>query len=265
VAGDADFYELAYGTPSYPRHRWEYGRAIAILQSLSPPGPRRVLELGAGMGQFIKRLLRIPDFTRERIVATEYCPASIHALRSLGVQAERCGVIDLAAGAGHQASFDAACAFQSFEHMANAVEVIFALKKLVKPGGLIILSVPHGPAIDFNERYLSCLDMPPNHVGRWYRESFEVLAKKAELELTRHEIEPRRLLQVLREVALLRLHARAGSNPRSLAARAQTLGNQGLRRTWSAALGSLMLPPLLPAMRCLRSGFSQLVVLRVPR
>jgi hypothetical protein len=41
LAGDTEFYELAYGAPSYPRHRWEYDRAIEFPASLG---------MGAGVG-----------------------------------------------------------------------------------------------------------------------------------------------------------------------------------------------------------------------
>jgi len=34
VAGNQEFYELAYGLPSYPGNRWEYGRAIKFLEGL---------------------------------------------------------------------------------------------------------------------------------------------------------------------------------------------------------------------------------------
>ncbi len=265
VAGDKEFYELAHGVPSYPRHRWEYDRAVHFLKSLPPSDSPRILELGAGVGQFIKGLLRVPGFRPDRIVATDYSSHSVKELRKLGVNAQLASVFELAACGDNRASFDAVCAFQSVEHMANVTEVVITLKTMIKPGGLLIVSVPHGPAIEFNERHLSCFDMPPNHVGRWYRGTFATLATRTGLELVAHEIEPRRRPQLLRDAAELYVHGVAASRPRSLAGRAQAIQNRPVRRVFSALVASIMLLPLLPAVLKLDSGYSQLAVFTVPQ
>jgi 2-polyprenyl-3-methyl-5-hydroxy-6-metoxy-1,4-benzoquinol methylase len=264
VAGDQEFYELAYGLPSYPGHRWEYDRAVKFVEGLPLSDSRRILELGAGVGQFIKTVLRIPGFSPDRIVATDYISHSVNELRKLGVDAQLASVFELAAGPGNRTSFDAVCAFQSIEHMANVTELVVAVKGMLKPGGLAILSVPHGPSVEFNERYLNCFDWPPNHVGRWYRESFVALAASAHLELLAHEIEPRCPSQLLREAMVFYIHGVAASKPRSLAGRAQAIRNRAVRRILSAAVGSVVLLPLLPAIFRLDSGYSQLAVLRNP-
>ena len=263
VAGDAEFYEIAYGVPSYPLHRWEYDRALEFLKSLDASHPVRILELGAGVGEFTKRILRIPGVSPGQVVATDYSPHSIDALRALGVDARRLGVADLASSPGDSKSFDVILAFQSIEHMSDIAEVISGLKQLLKPKGVIILSVPQGPAIEFNERYLKCFDMPPNHVGRWYRESFEALSTRTGIEVVAHEIEPMRLIPILSEVMVLRIRGVAAASPTSLAGRAQAIENRRLRRLLSAALGSVMLLPLLPSLRRLKSGYAQLAVLRI--
>jgi SAM-dependent methyltransferase len=262
VAGNPEFYRLAYGVPSYPRYRWEYGRAIEYMEPVSSSGSPRILELGAGVGEFIRALLRIPAFSPDRIVATDYSSDSVDALRKLGVSARLCSVFDLAGFPENWASFDAICAFQSIEHMADVVDIVVSLKKMLKPGGLLILSVPYGPAIEFSERYLGSMDMPPNHVGRWYRDSFELLAHRTGLALTAHEVEPARPLSILADAMQLRIHGAATANPHSWAARAQAIGNRGVRRVFSAAVGIVMLLPLLPALWRLNSGYSQLAVLQ---
>jgi hypothetical protein len=91
VAGDKEFYELAYGVPSYPHHRWEYDRAVEFMRFLRTSNSLRILELGAGVGQFIKTLLRIPP---DRIVATDYSSHSVKELRKLGVDAQLTSVFE---------------------------------------------------------------------------------------------------------------------------------------------------------------------------
>ena len=264
VAGDQEFYDLAYGLPSYPGHRWEYDRAVMFVERLPLSDSWRILELGAGVGQFIKTVMRIPGFSPDRIVATDYISHSVNELRKLGVDAKPATVFELAAGPGNCRSFDAVFAFQSIEHMENVMRVIQAVKGMLKPGGLAIMSVPHGPAVEFNERYLSFFDWPPNHVGRWYRETFVALAAKANLELLAHEIEPPRPSHLLREAMVFYIHGLCASRPRSLAGRAQAIRNRTVRRILSAAVGSVVLLPLLPAIFRLDSGYSQLAVLRNP-
>ena len=264
VAGDQKFYELAYGLPSYPGHRWEYDRAVKFVERLPLSDSLRILELGAGVGQFIKTVLRIPGFSPDRIVATDYISHSVNELQKLGVDAKAASVFELAADPANRRSFDAVFAFQCVEHMENVTEVIKVVKEMLKPGGLAILSVPHGPAVEFYERYLSIFDCPPNHIGRWYRETFVAFAAKANVELLAHEIEPRRLPHLLRDAMVLYIHGLSASRPRSLAARAQAIRNRSARRFVSAAVGSLVLLPLLPAIFRLDSGISQLAVLRNP-
>jgi len=230
-----------------------------------PSDSLRILELGAGVGQFIKTLLRIPAFHPDRIVATDFSSHAVKELRKLGVDAQPASVFELAACPGNRASFDAVCAFQSIEHMANVTEVVLALKAMVKPSGLVILSVPHGPAIEFNERHLSCFDMPPNHVGRWYRETFAALCARTGMELVAHEIEPRRRWRLLREVMERYVHGASTSKPRSLAARAQAVQNRAARRVLSAVIGSVALVRLLSSLLSIDSGYSQLAILRIPQ
>ena len=264
VGGEQEFYELAYGVPSYPHHRWEYDRAIEFLKTLDQFDTPRLLELGAGSGNFIKHLLQ-GDRSLEpsRIVATDYSSHSVSELRKLGVDARPDSVFELADCTGNTKSFAAVCAFQSIEHMANVTEVISALQRMVRPGGLIILSVPNGTAIDFNEQHLCCFDMPPNHVGRWYRKTFEALADKAGLQLVAHEIEPKRMPQLLRDAVQLHVHGVGMAKPHSFASRVRALKSAGVRRALLAATGAALLLPRLPSLWRLESGNAQLAVLRV--
>jgi SAM-dependent methyltransferase len=264
VAGNPEFYDLAYGTPSYPENRWEYDRAIALSARVTSSGSPKLLELGAGTGHFVKRLLNEARIPPARIVATDYSSHSVAALQKLGVDARAASVPELEAVPANSNAFDMIFAFQSLEHMSNVIEVIAGLKRMLKPGGVAIVSVPNGKAIEFNERYVGCLDLPPNHVGRWYKESFEALANRTGFELVAHEVEPVHYLQLFKDVMISRIHGAGTLNPHSFAGRAQSVQSRPLRRVLSAVVGTFELLPLLPKVLKLDSGYAQLAVLRKP-
>ncbi len=264
VAGNPEFYDLAYGDPSYPENRWEYDRAIALSARVASTDSPKFLELGAGTGHFLKRLLNEARIPPARIGATDYSSHSVAALQKLGIDARVASVAELQAVPANSNSFDMIFAFQSLEHMSNVIEVIGGLKRMLKPGGVAIVSVPNGKAIEFNERYVGCLDLPPNHVGRWYKESFEALANRTGFELVAHEVEPVRYLQLFKDVMISRIHGAGTSNPRSFAGKAQAIQSRPLRRVVSAIVGTFELLPLLPKVFKLDSGYAQLAVLRKP-
>jgi hypothetical protein len=50
--------------------------------------------------------------------------------------------------------------------------------------------VPNGDAIDAQEKLTGFWDMPPNHVGRWTRPSFEEWVNDAALTIVDDDLEP---------------------------------------------------------------------------
>jgi SAM-dependent methyltransferase len=265
VAGDQEFYELAYGVPAYPGHRWEYDRALDFLRAQpSTAAPLRLLELGAGFGNFIKPLLKIPGVRPDRIVATDYLSHSVDALRRLGVEARMASVFDIATNPSDRGSFDAIFAFQSIEHMANITEVFDTLRSLLKPGGFAALSVPNGPSVEFFEQRLQHYDWPPNHVGRWYLDTFKAIASKAGFELVAHDVEPPRKWLLVRDAMIARVHAKSSANPQGIVARAQSFENRTARRIFSLFVGTLLLVPFFPEILRTKFGSAQIAILRKP-
>jgi SAM-dependent methyltransferase len=176
TAGDADFYALAYsfGAEKYPREKWEYDEAFRRL-SHRRGRPNRFLEIGAGSGAFVSRL--IPDFIEPSdAVCIEYSQNGAAALRSLGVQCLNQDVRSSPALDGRQ--FDIICMFQVLEHLADLDRLFTRLGQLAAPGCDIFIAVPNPRRSEFQELNGAILDMPPNHVGRWTPRSFEVIGKK---------------------------------------------------------------------------------------
>jgi len=188
VAGDREFYTLAYRRRGYPPWKWEYRITLETLnQELAGADSEstRMLEIGAGDGAFIRRL-PMDLIRRENIVCTEYSDYALGRLAELGVTTHAGDVRDLR-GVG---DVSVVCMFQVFEHTDGLDDLFDALGRLTAPGADLFAAVPNDRRIEFYERHGALLDMPPNHVSRWTRGAFEALAKRHGWRLIRHEIEP---------------------------------------------------------------------------
>jgi 2-polyprenyl-3-methyl-5-hydroxy-6-metoxy-1,4-benzoquinol methylase len=189
VAGGAEFYNLVTGgTPEYPQDRWEFARTIEALASADRERPMRLVEAGAGDGAFL-RLLReqVGDVDA---LALEYDRGAAEELRGHGFEALEASLVDLAADERHRGAYDVVCLFQTLEHMDEPGEAARALSALLRAGGSAFVSVPNGDAIDAQEALTGFWDMPPNHVGRWTRRSFEKWVNDTGLMIAEDDLEP---------------------------------------------------------------------------
>ena len=111
-----------------------YGGMLASL--LGQQRPRRTLDLGCGMGGFQEILRQLSD----EVFACDVDCASLRVCR-------RRGFNETVAAASHRlpfadASFDLVCLFDVLEHSADDRAVLWEINRLLKPGGMVFLSVP---------------------------------------------------------------------------------------------------------------------------
>ena len=107
-----------------------------------------VLEVGAGIGNIAARLMS----RRLRYVAAEKDPLHLHALRNRflrtpNVSVERIdpeAAEDLARFAG---SFDTVLCLNVMEYLDDPGGVLDSLASVLKPGGVLLVLVPNGPAL----------------------------------------------------------------------------------------------------------------------
>ena len=194
VAGDKDFYDLAFTKSDYPQWKWEFDVALKLIQRSNIHAPR-ILELGAGDGAFIKGIINsVTD--KENIVAFEYSEFGSKKIQKLGVN---CFVKDVrtASQLDLGEKFDFIFMFQALEHMGDIYTLLNHLKGLLNNGGQIIFAVPNEKRIEFNECNGALLDMPPNHIGRWNQSAFQIYAKECGFELIGHQYES---VNVVREL-----------------------------------------------------------------
>jgi 2-polyprenyl-3-methyl-5-hydroxy-6-metoxy-1,4-benzoquinol methylase len=108
--------------------------AFALLSQLRPP-PARVIDLGAGEGAFTLRLKEAGYECR----AAELVPGRFQVA---GVPCQALDLnADFAAAAGR--TFDIVVAQEIIEHLENPRHFLRECRKLVAPGGLILLTTPN--------------------------------------------------------------------------------------------------------------------------
>jgi SAM-dependent methyltransferase len=186
VGGDATFYNLAYpGTPGYPDNKWEFQLTLQDLQR--QPAARlqqaRCLEVGAGIGNFLKRLVPL-GCPAAKVLALEYNQESLRVLGERGFQGRAQDLRELQDG-----PYDFIFMFQVVEHMADLDSVFSRVAALLAPGGALYVAMPNPQRIDYNERNGTLMDMPPNHISRWTQAGLDTLVSRHGLAIRRFETE----------------------------------------------------------------------------
>ena len=242
VAGDKRFYELAYERSGYPSWKWEFEEALTELKRLST-ADFRLLEVGAGNGAFIRRAIGTVAQS-QNILATEYSDYGRRQIESLGV---RCLPTDLRQirDEAYKESFDAICMFQVLEHLDDLPGLFDHVRFLLKRGGSFIAAVPNGDRIAFNEKNGALLDMPPNHIGRWSKKSFEVAAQRFHFTVASYGIEDFRLPSYFKQFVSYRV-LRNAQKSGSIGSYVTGIRNKRARSLFLQALAAMNAVTSLP-------------------
>jgi SAM-dependent methyltransferase len=184
VAGDSDLYSQLQSFPwYYMDEKWEFDAALRLLQSL--PSGSRVLEIGVGQGAFLEKAQR----AGLQICGMELNPAGAQAARDKGFK-----IVEKDMAALHEEDptlWDAICAFQVLEHLPEPRIFLDQAIALLKPGGLLILSVPNAAiARQLDPERNDLLDQPPHHMSHWDEGVFRCLESFLPLKLMDVAFEP---------------------------------------------------------------------------
>jgi 2-polyprenyl-3-methyl-5-hydroxy-6-metoxy-1,4-benzoquinol methylase len=187
-SGSSEFYStLYYSNFDYPSEKWEYKKTIELLQKKSSSNPgKRLLEIGAGNGSFIKKLLQFSLFQPQYIFATEYSDAAVKSIQSLGIACSNKNIYQLK---NISEKFDIICMFQVLEHLDSIDEVFDSLNKISVVGADLIIAIPNSCLRNFLDKSRVHYDIPPVHVGKYSLKSFNYLAEKFHWQVVSHEIE----------------------------------------------------------------------------
>lgn len=145
----------AFLRPAYP----DAGRLIAqepVLRALAAGRPfaGHVLNAGCGEGSYCPLLESLPGITRIDNVDVDFAPGflAVHSDPRNHVQAGSVTALPYA-----DASFDAVLCTEVIEHILDHARAVAELARVLKPGGVLIASVPQTPA-----------PFDPNHVRQGY-------------------------------------------------------------------------------------------------
>ena len=238
VAGDAEFYNLAYPYSDYPRDKWEFALTVKALETLNTAG-RRGLEIGSGFGYFLKNISP-RFFPADHLVAIEYNDVAGKRLTEAGFKVVN---RDIRSNAFSDPifTFDFVFMFQVLEHMDNLGSLTERLRRITSKGAHIFIAVPNPARIRFNECNDSLVDMPPNHISLWTKEAFEQFGAQLGCSVIDFQIEPMSWLKLIRQ-DLLYSYMRRAQKAGSLANRLRSKPRSRLRRIAEAVLAIAAMP-----------------------
>lgn len=240
VAGDGEFYGLAYQRTGYPKWKWEYQATLDALQKLKPGFS--YLEIGAGDGAFVSKI--VPTMTAaENAFCTEFSSYGRDRIGALGIQ---CEAADIRAvnQAGLQGRFDVVCMFQVLEHLDELDSLFRHLRWITADGAHLFIAVPNPDRIEFNELHGAMLDMPPNHIGRYRMKTIEALCGRWGWDIVAGRVEDSSFAAAAKSFVLYRF-LRNAQRPGSLENRIMRLQHPKLRKAVQLAGVALNVPAAL--------------------
>lgn len=237
IAGDDTFYSLAYRRSKYPIWKWEYQLTYNALQAVFEDTSTKnikLLEIGAGNGAFVKKVSPL-YIEKKNVFCTEYSEYGRNAIIDYGITCASKVITQISDESFHH-HFDVICMFQILEHMANLDILFRQLSWLTAKTAHLFIAVPNPNMITFNELNNALLDMPPNHVGRWNKKCFEIIASRHGWQLVRHELEEAEsyISKAKRFMKYQYLHK--SQNKGSLANRAERIKSRQLQRIFRIGL-----------------------------
>jgi len=202
----------------YPRKKWEYRVAKEALMGVvgdATENGARLLEIGAGSGAFLHQV--VPHLIKpEDAFCTEYSDHGAAQIRKLGVRVEQADIRSM--DWSRHRTFDVVCMFQVLEHMDRLSALFSTLRGITSKRAELLIAVPNSRRNQFNENNGAVLDMPPNHIGRWTRTSFESLADREGWTMVQYREEPVNPVRSWRVFSMYR-YARASQFDDRLSAR----------------------------------------------
>ena len=170
IAGSESFYEaLQKNDWYYLEEKFEYDVARTYIKEND-----FVLEIGCGKGAFAK-FISSPHFT-----GLEFSENAIQMSRNLGIDVRREPIEQHAQE--NSEKYDIVCAFQVLEHVPNVSEFLSHAVNCIKPGGLLIISVPSADSF-VSIATNNVLNLPPHHVTWWSDKALQYIASHFSLDV----------------------------------------------------------------------------------
>ena len=184
LEGSREFYADITAKEYYVSEKWEFFQAIKDIKRHKS---RRVLDVGCGSGQFLELL---GQHTRVvECAGYEFSPEAAESARVRGHTVYEGRFPEAVLQVHKRAFFDAVCVFQVIEHIVDPVSFIRSISELLRPRGMLIISVPNadGPLRFFSD---ALTDIPPHHVSRWCDSAFRIGMPRLGFKVERVASEP---------------------------------------------------------------------------
>src|SRR3954451_22255349 len=157
------------------RHWWYRGRRRVIrseLDRLELPRPWRILDAGCGSGRTMEMLAGYGE-----VSGVDLSAAAVATARNRGFHDVRRGRLE--ALPWDNASFDVATCLDVVEHVPDDRRALAELRRVVRPGGFLLVTVPAYPAL------WSHHDVVNRHCRRYRARSLRAAAAGAGWRLVR--------------------------------------------------------------------------------
>jgi SAM-dependent methyltransferase len=137
-----------------------------------------LLEVGAGFGTFCAVAQQSGRF--RRVVAVEPTPEMAEACRGRGIQVIPRGIEEIT---DEVPPADVAVAFEVVEHLFEPRRFFAQCARLLRPGGLLVVSCPNGQGFDVAVLGAASLAIDPEHVNLFNPRSLGLLARTCGFEV----------------------------------------------------------------------------------
>ena len=164
VTGSEKYYEHLQKNPWYyidDKSEYDYANNFIKESDL-------VLEIGCGRGAFSQKI------STKKYVGLEFSRKAKEIAFSKGIIIENESI--QSHSVAHPAKYDVVCAFQVLEHISGIHSFIESSIKALKPGGLLIYSLPSADSF-LSLMTNNVLNMPPHHVSFWSDKSLKHIAE----------------------------------------------------------------------------------------
>ena len=174
LTGTDRFYrQLSVNSGYYSKHRPEFAQTLHWIESLPV---RTVLDVGCGDGAFLDE-------------------ARAAGLQTHGIELNK-DAREKAANKGHEVmdsllqdldgslQYDLVVAFQVVEHVADPIQFLRLMARVVRPGGYLAVAVPNHGGL-FRLVPLDPATWPPHHITRWTLSHLDQAGSRAGLKVVR--------------------------------------------------------------------------------
>ena len=167
-------------------------------------GTERLIEVGPGFGTFCS--VAIDSCSFDEVLAVEPTPELAQACRDRNVPVIERRIED---AAKDLTPADVVVAFEVIEHLFEPTRFVEQAARLVKPGGLLILSCPNGEGFDIAELGPESLAVDAEHVNLFNPRSLSYLVERFGFEVLESTTPGRLDAELVRDVVLAGRHVLA--------------------------------------------------------